>query len=68
MRVYRYFNLNTGEEHGTIHDYGEVQLWECPSCGFAFDAVHEDDEIGGGYSCPECAQVGATKEGQKSDG
>lgn len=31
-----------------------VRLWECPACGFRFDAAHED--VGGGHSCPACAE------------
>lgn len=35
------------------------ELWDCPSCGFAFDAVHEDvdpvtGEGNGNYTCPLC--------------
>lgn len=35
------------------------QLWGCPSCGFAFDADHQDIdpvtcEGNGNYSCPMC--------------
>ena len=32
----------------------QIKLWECPACGFGFDARHEDE--GGGYSCPSCRQ------------
>lgn len=37
----------------------KVELWDCPSCGFAMDAVHEDgDPItgkgNGNYTCPLC--------------
>lgn len=33
-------------------------MWDCPDCGFSFDARHED--VGGGYSCPVCAEVRLT--------
>ncbi len=32
----------------------DVALWSCPDCAFTFDAVHTD--VGGGYSCPACAE------------
>ena len=32
-----------------------AKLWECPDCGFAFDAVHTHKD--GGYSCPCCAEM-----------
>jgi rubrerythrin len=31
-----------------------TQLWECPDCGFAFDASHTNDNGEGEYSCPVC--------------
>ena len=38
-----------------IHD-GCPKLWDCPDCGFAFDAVHTDvgtDE----HTCPVCEEA-----------
>lgn len=34
---------------------GSPRLWECPGCGFGFDAQHTDQD--GGYSCPVCAKA-----------
>jgi 8-oxo-dGTP diphosphatase len=35
-----------------------VSLWSCPECGFTFDTLHVDVvELGGGYSCPACAEL-----------
>lgn len=39
-----------------------VELWECEDCGFAFDAIHENDTPEGGYSCPLCAESRLEKE------
>jgi hypothetical protein len=40
---------------GPEHDPYVFQLWVCPDCAFAFDAVHTDPD--GGYSCPACAEL-----------
>ena len=36
-----------------------VRTWECPDCGFSYDAQHTIDggEDHGKYSCPECELV-----------
>jgi predicted RNA-binding Zn-ribbon protein involved in translation (DUF1610 family) len=31
-----------------------VELFECPDCGFRFDAIHTQDDEHGGYVCPNC--------------
>jgi NTP pyrophosphatase (non-canonical NTP hydrolase) len=33
-----------------------VQLWECPDCGFRFDAIHADG------TCPACHEVDTREE------
>ncbi|WP_337033227.1 hypothetical protein [Paenibacillus illinoisensis] len=40
----------------------QPELWDCPSCGFAFDACHEDvdpvtGEGNGNYTCPLCELI-----------
>lgn len=32
-----------------------AKLYECPNCGFRFDALHENE--GGGYTCMLCAET-----------
>jgi len=29
-----------------------AELFECPDCGFRFDAIHTQDDEHGGYVCP----------------
>lgn len=31
-----------------------VEIFECPDCGFEFNAMHEVDEQVGGWECPLC--------------
>ncbi len=31
-----------------------VDIFECPDCGFEFNAMHEVDEQVGGWECPLC--------------
>ena len=31
-----------------------VKIYECPDCGFEFNAIHEADEQVGGWECPLC--------------
>jgi rubredoxin len=31
-----------------------VEIFECPDCGFEFNAIHEADEQVGGWECPLC--------------
>ncbi|CAM4275588.1 hypothetical protein BAMA_15255 [Bacillus manliponensis] len=33
---------------------GKVEMFECPDCGFEFNAVHQTDDEQGGYECPLC--------------
>ena len=41
-------------------------MWECPDCGFAFDAAHQD--VGGGYSCPVCTETRLEAENMRLQG
>jgi Zn ribbon nucleic-acid-binding protein len=34
-----------------------VELFECPDCGFRFDAMHKQDDDKGGYVCPACREL-----------
>lgn len=31
-----------------------VKIFECPDCGFEFNAIHEADDSVGGWECPLC--------------
>jgi hypothetical protein len=31
-----------------------VEIFECPECGFEFNAMHEVDNLTGGWECPLC--------------
>jgi Zn finger protein HypA/HybF involved in hydrogenase expression len=33
-----------------------LEVWECPTCAFTFDARHTNDGTDGEYSCPVCAE------------
>jgi ssDNA-binding Zn-finger/Zn-ribbon topoisomerase 1 len=34
-----------------------VEIFECPDCGFEFNAHHENDDQVGGWECPLCIEV-----------
>jgi DNA-directed RNA polymerase subunit RPC12/RpoP len=41
--------------HGdSLIERKEIDVYECPDCGFEFNAVHEMDDGEGGYICPTC--------------
>ncbi|KFM98673.1 hypothetical protein [Bacillus clarus] len=39
---------------GNVTIKEKVEMFECPDCGFGFDAFHEIDDEHGGYECPVC--------------
>jgi hypothetical protein len=46
------------KESGKVWELEEgVTCVVCPDCAFTFDAVHENDEPEGTYSCPLCAEL-----------
>jgi rubredoxin len=46
--VKRYYESDVKTETKT------VEIFECPDCGFEFNAMHEVDEQVGGWECPLC--------------
>jgi len=47
----------------------KVELWDCPGCGFTYDACHEDidpatGEGNGNHTCPVCENVDLERENE----
>ncbi|MEO2212169.1 hypothetical protein ABGV40_15100 [Paenibacillus amylolyticus] len=48
----------------------KVELWDCPGCGFTYDACHEDidPDIGegnGNHTCPVCENTDLERENER---
>ncbi|MEK4273178.1 hypothetical protein [Paenibacillus sp. FSL R7-0026] len=48
----------------------KVELWDCPGCGFTYDACHEDidhatGEGNGNHTCPVCENADLERENER---
>ncbi|CAM4274352.1 hypothetical protein [Paenibacillus xylanexedens] len=48
----------------------KVELWDCPECGFTYDACHEDidpatGEGNGNHTCPVCENADLERENDR---
>lgn len=40
-----------------LHKNHVVDLYECPDCGFCWDAIHTQNDDEGGWVCPNCESM-----------